>query len=320
MRHTATILLGLALLGTGCRGWVSEQPPVHLNPNMDTQEKLKPYRKSEFFPNGRAMQTPPDGTVARTYAGNEVRDRALLGTDEHYNTGKQGGAFASTIPAGVDLTLATLRRGQERYNIYCSPCHGKDGAGQGTVSRRLTTKPPTFHQQRIWDLVPGDIFNTITHGKNFPNMAPYAAQIPVEDRWAIVAYLRALMQTQKPDLPAFTGGTANDATAFDGDKSEDAAALDAKLGPVAQTVTFDDGTANLSDAGQAALNGVAAQLKGNTMLLQVTVVAADAALAQQRAAAIKTHLGGQGVDGGRVVTQADTGADSIDFRTADANE
>jgi mono/diheme cytochrome c family protein len=198
------ILLLLAVLpvaALGCRGWTSEQPPVHLNPNMDTQIKYKPSRESKFFDNGRAMQMPVEGTVPRTLAGTEGRDADFLALDDHKYTGKVDGKDALGFPEGFEVNETTLARGQERYNIYCAPCHATSGNGKGTVARRYPIPPPTFHQERIHNLALGNLYQTITHGKNWPNMPSYANQIPVDDRWAIIGYLRALMRTQKPDLP-----------------------------------------------------------------------------------------------------------------------
>lgn len=188
---------------SGCRGWETEKRPIHPNPNMDTQEKLKPYRASDFFTDGRAMRMPVDGTVPRTVAGNTERDLDFVAEDSHRYEGTLNGELAASFPTGFDASAENMKRGQQRYNIYCTPCHGKDGNGQGPVARRLSVKPPTFHQQRIWDLPAGSIYQTITHGKNVPNMPAYNTQITVSDRWAIVYYLRALMTSQNPSLGLF---------------------------------------------------------------------------------------------------------------------
>jgi mono/diheme cytochrome c family protein len=191
-------IVPVALLG--CRGWTSEQPPVHLNPNMDTQVKYKPYRASKFFEDGRAMRMPVEGTVPRTLTGAEERDADFLALADDMYTGQVDGKDILGFPEGFEVNETVLARGQERYNIFCAPCHAKDGAGNGTVARRYPIPPPTFHQERIQNLALGNIFQTITHGKNWPNMPSYAAQVSVKDRWAIIAYLRALMRTQNPAI------------------------------------------------------------------------------------------------------------------------
>lgn len=184
---------------TGCRGWTTDKPPVHLNPNMDTQEKLKAYRASDFFEDGRAMRPIQEGTVAR----------GQLREDAHMFQGAVNGAPATTLPAGFVVDEAMLRRGQERYDIYCAPCHDRTGDGQGTVGTRLNVKPPSFHDPRIKSLPIGKIYQAIAVGVNPPNMPSYAVQIDPADRWAIAAYVRAL---QKARDPAFDPATATGAT------------------------------------------------------------------------------------------------------------
>jgi len=187
MRHVAlTALLALA----GCRGWTSESPPVHLNPNMDTQEKLKAYRASDFFADGRAMRPLEEGTVAR----------GLLRDDDHLDKGLVGGQPATSLPAGIVADEALLRRGHERYDIYCAPCHDRAGDGQGTVAARLAIKPPTFHDARVKDAPIGKIYQAIANGVNPPNMPSYAVQIDPQDRWAIAAYVRVLEKARDPNF------------------------------------------------------------------------------------------------------------------------
>jgi mono/diheme cytochrome c family protein len=205
MRNTIFIV-GAALVClafSGCRGWITDERPIHPNPNMDTQEKLKPYRKSDFFADGRAMRMPVEGTIARTVSGSEPLDADFLALDPHRYEGAVNGSPAAQFPSDFQGTATNMKRGQQRYNIYCAPCHGQDGNGQGAVARRLSVKPPTFHQQRIWDLPVGSIFQTITHGKNVPNMPAYNTQLPVSDRWAVVYYMRALMASQNPSLSLY---------------------------------------------------------------------------------------------------------------------
>lgn len=207
---------------SGCRGWTSDAPPVHLNPNMDTQQKLKPYRASSFFKDGRTMRPQVEGTIAR----------GQLRNDDHRFEGKlASGTFAGTFPTGFAADAKDVQRGQRRYEIYCTPCHSSAGDGNGPVARRLLIKPPTFHQDRIQTMPVGEIFNVITHGKNYPNMPAYAAQIPVEDRWRISLYVRALQRTRMPSLPIVTvqkaaapAGEGTDGEATEGEGADSAAA------------------------------------------------------------------------------------------------
>jgi len=182
---TATIL-GLILV-TGCaRNRPSDKPPIHLNTNMDEQPKYKPQAASEFFVNGQAMRQPVEGTVARGW----------LREDAVYFTGKtETGKLVKENP--VPVTMVLLERGRERFDIYCSPCHGRTGAAQdikSIVVQKGMLAPPSFHEQRLRDIEDGHIFDVITNG--IRNMPPYKYQIPVEDRWSIVAYFRALQRSQ----------------------------------------------------------------------------------------------------------------------------
>ncbi len=189
-------ILVVGLLTTfqvGCtRGRPKTKPPIHLNPNMDSQEKFKPYEANPLFSDGTTMRSPVPGTVAR--------GDLLLKTP--FYTGKNGdGTFVekSLLP----VTRETLARGEERFNIYCAVCHGRLGDGQGIITRYKYPLPPTsFHSDRLRDLPDGYFFDVITHGVR--NMPSYHHQIPVKDRWAIVNYLRALQYSQNAraeDIP-----------------------------------------------------------------------------------------------------------------------
>jgi mono/diheme cytochrome c family protein len=179
-------VLGALVLFGGCRGWESTEPPVHLNQNMDTQAKLKPYRNSEFFADGRGMRTPPEGTVAR----------GKLKEDDHYYRGTMSGELVDSFPAALPVNTEFLQRGQDRYNIYCTPCHGQAGDGQGLVSKRLPVKAPTFHSSHLYKQKLGHFYDVISNG--IRSMPAYAQQIPEADRWAIVSYVRALQVGQNP--------------------------------------------------------------------------------------------------------------------------
>jgi mono/diheme cytochrome c family protein len=145
---------------------------------MHDQPKYKPLGASRFFADGRDARPIPVGTIAR----DELSD-----TDS-FHTGAANGAFLDTIPLKVDSTL--LRRGQERFDIYCSPCHGRTGDGNGMVAQRGVKIPANFHTDRLRETPPGYLYQVIKNG--YGAMGDYGDQIPVNDRWAIVAYVRAL--------------------------------------------------------------------------------------------------------------------------------
>jgi len=170
----AFCLLPFAFLISACRQDMHDQP------------KYQPLEASDFFADGRASRQLVPGTVARGY----------LNEDAHLYTGKSGNQFVDTFPFPV--TLAVLRRGQERFNIFCTPCHGRLGNGEGMVVRRGFRHPPSFHIERLRKAPVGYYFDVISKG--FGAMQDYAAQVPVRDRWAIVAYVRALQFSQHTPL------------------------------------------------------------------------------------------------------------------------
>ncbi len=197
-RARAARVVGLLLAGcalAGCvRGCPSSRPPIHLNPNMDQQEKLQPLEESQFFYDGSAMQAPVPGTVAR----GQLRD------DERLVTGRDAaGAFLATMP--VEQTDALLERGADRFAIYCRPCHDPRGSGKGILYERGGVPTPSFHEPRIRELADGEIFDVITNGKGL--MKPYRYPVPAEDRWAIVAHLRRLQREQAARDVAAVGST-----------------------------------------------------------------------------------------------------------------
>ena len=185
---TLSVIMISLILYSGCfQGTPSENTPIHLNPNMDKQQKYIPFQKSNFFKNGSGMRMPVPGTVAR---GN-------LREDDAYFAGKnKDGSFIKTNP--LEITMDVLERGQQRFNIYCAPCHDQTGAGQGIVIKKGFLPPPSFHLDRIRVFPNGYYYDVITNG--IRNMPSYKAQIPVNDRWAIVAYVRALQRSQNATL------------------------------------------------------------------------------------------------------------------------
>lgn len=194
-RHRTTILMLVAALGlAGCRGMTSEDPPIHPNPNMDDQHVYDPQEASGFFADGLAQRMPVAGTVAR----------GELNLDVVFHEGKnEDGTFVARSP--VMTTRELLERGQERYNIYCSVCHDRVGSGKGIVMTAYQgmVPPPSFHDERILEMPDGELYSAIANGVR--TMPSYASQIQSErDRWAIVAYIRALQRSQnasREDVP-----------------------------------------------------------------------------------------------------------------------
>ena len=168
------VAICLVLFASGCRQDMHDQP------------KYKPYRPSPFFADGREVRPLVADTVARGH----LDDDTLL------YTGKSADKFSDMFPFPV--TADVLRRGQERYNIYCSPCHDRTGSGGGMIVLRGYRRPPAFHIDRLRQQPVGYFFDVITHG--FGVMPNYAQQIPARDRWAIVAYVRALQLSQHAEL------------------------------------------------------------------------------------------------------------------------
>jgi len=189
--HIVFIAACLMLIAGCYQGRPSKDEPIHLNPNMDNQPKYRPQAESKFFENGSTMRTPVEGTVAR----GELRE------DSRYYFGKEeNGEFIKTLP--VEINMSLLLRGQERFNIYCSLCHSRVGDGRGIVVERGMVPPTSYHIDRLREAPDGEIFDVISNGLR--NMPAYKYQISVEDRWAIVAYFRALQRSQNAtvdDIP-----------------------------------------------------------------------------------------------------------------------
>ena len=151
---------------------------------MHDQPRFKPLAKNDFFADMRASRAPVENTVAR----------GQLNEDTYFYTGKIGSNPGDYMPAEVPVNQATLERGRERYDIYCAPCHARMGDGNGMVPQRGYRHPPTFHQDRLRKAPLGYFFDVITNG--FGAMPDYAMQVTPEDRWKIVAYIRALQLSQ----------------------------------------------------------------------------------------------------------------------------
>jgi mono/diheme cytochrome c family protein len=145
---------------------------------MHNQPKYRPLRGSDFFADARSARPQVDGTVAR----------GQLNDDELLITGKIDGKGADLFPFAV--TAEVMARGRERYDVFCSPCHGRTGLGNGMIVKRGYRQPPSHVIDRLREAPAGYFFDVITNG--FGAMPDYRAQIPVSDRWAIIAYMRAL--------------------------------------------------------------------------------------------------------------------------------
>lgn len=173
----------------------SDKPRIHLIQDMDAQPKYKAQRENPIFADGRADREALPGTVAVGH----------LNEDDHFFRGRANGAWARTFPAQVDLSEETMTRGKARYGIYCTPCHGQAGLGDGMVHKRAEALaqggwiPPTdMTQEYVRNQPVGEIYNVISNGVR--NMPAYAPQIAPEDRWAIVMYVRALQRSQASNL------------------------------------------------------------------------------------------------------------------------
>ncbi len=177
-------LCGIALLATGaCRQ------------DMHNQPKYKPLAESTFFGDGRASRPVIADTVSRGH----------LRIDDARFTGKTNGLEVAAFP--FPMTRADVARGQERFNVYCSPCHGRLGDGQGMIVRRGFRQPPSYHIDRLRNAPVGHFFDVVTNG--FGAMPSYASRVPVDDRWRIISYVRALQYSQNAplsDVPAESRG------------------------------------------------------------------------------------------------------------------
>ena len=158
--------------------------------DMHDQPKYTAYKPSDFFADGRSARPLIEGTIAQGH----------LNEDELLHTGRAGTQPAAMFPFAVNDAL--MRRGRERYDIFCSPCHGLTGDGDGMVVQRGYRRPPSFHVDRLREAPAGHLFDVITNG--FGAMPDYAAQIPVRDRWAIAAYMRALQLSQNAAVAQLT--------------------------------------------------------------------------------------------------------------------
>jgi mono/diheme cytochrome c family protein len=182
-----------------------DQPRIHLFQDMDIQPRGHAQAASSVFADGRVMRPPVPGTVARGRLAEDdhlYRGYQLVDAD---NDATPQPAFYEGFPAGIQLDEAFIERGRERFGIYCAVCHGLDGYGNGVINQRALelqepkwVPPTSLHTETVRQRANGHLFNTITHG--IRNMAGYGSQIDPEDRWAIIAYIRALQLSQNASV------------------------------------------------------------------------------------------------------------------------
>lgn len=168
--------------------------------DMHDAPRYEPLEASTFFGNGQASRLPVANTVPR----------GQLREDEHLFTGKVGGQPVTELP--IALTPALMARGRERFDVFCSPCHGRTGEGNGMIVQRGFRRPPSYHEARLREAPIGYFFDVMTNG--FGAMQDYAAQVPVADRWAIAAYIRAIQLSHNAtvaDVPADRRGELDQA-------------------------------------------------------------------------------------------------------------
>jgi mono/diheme cytochrome c family protein len=203
-----SLLLTIALVAIlGFRGQKSAGPPLEVFPDMVRQMKVRAQAPLEFFADGRGPRMPIAGTVPIGYEMPQPKTIALPATavpvpqshsqlafsasTDYRDTGKMGDHWGTGIP--IQTTPDLLRRGQQRFNITCAMCHGATAAGNGITKQYGLTTVVTLQDDRIRKMADGEIFDTITHGKN--TMMAYGPTLTVDDRWAVIAYLRALQRS-----------------------------------------------------------------------------------------------------------------------------
>ncbi len=203
------ILVGIALVAVfGFRGQHSTGSPIEVFPDMVRQPRVDAQEPLDFFADNRGARMPIAGTVPIGYEAPMPQTVATSGTtlpvpEEHervgfsngtdyYDTGKMGGNWGTGIP--IPVTPAVMARGEQRFNINCAICHGMTAAGDGMTKQYGLATVVSLQAARIRGMADGEIFNTITHGKN--TMMPYGPNVTVADRWSIICYLRALQRSQ----------------------------------------------------------------------------------------------------------------------------
>ncbi len=213
------ILTGVALVAVfGFRGQHSTGSPLEIFPDMVRQPKVRAQAPSGFFADGRGSRLPIAGTIpigyempkaqtlaspAAAVAGPSARSRlAFSDGGDYYNSGKMGSSWGTGLPTELTIDAALMERGRERFSITCAMCHGATAAGNGITKQYGLATVVTLQDDRIRKMADGEIFNTITNGKN--TMMAYGPNLTVRDRWAVIAYLRALQRSQnatQADVP-----------------------------------------------------------------------------------------------------------------------
>lgn len=213
------LLIGVALVAVfGFRGQTSTGSPIEVFPDMVRQMKVRAQAPLGFFADGRGSRQPVAGTVPIGYEMPKANSEASPGAapvpgemnaqphlgfssgTDYFNTGKMGTNWGDGFPLPVTVDL--MERGKQRFNINCAICHGPTAAGNGMTKQYGLATVVTLQDERIRKMADGEIFNTITNGKN--TMMPYGPNVRVTDRWAIIAYLRALQRSQnatEADIP-----------------------------------------------------------------------------------------------------------------------
>ena len=205
----SALLIGMVsvLAFAGFRGSKSPVPPIEIFRDMDHQPKYQPQHESSFFADGSAARKPVSGTIPIGYnvpgaylqatARNATFKQAgFTNQPDYFNTGVMGDSFGDGIP--VEVTGQFVKRGQERYDVNCIVCHGRVGTGNGIVASYGLAAIANLQLDLYKTMPDGQLFYTITNGKN--TMGAYGPNIAVEDRWAIVAYIRALQRSQAGKL------------------------------------------------------------------------------------------------------------------------
>jgi hypothetical protein len=182
MSRGKALLLVMLIAAAGCRQ------------KMADQARYDPLEASSFFADGMSARPRVPGTVAR----------GELTADPFFDSGKRGGQIADGFPMPVTLDL--VKRGHERFDIYCAQCHGRVGDGNGMIPSRGYRRPPSFHTETLRKAPTGHFFDVMTNG--FGAMPPYKIQVPPRDRWAIAAYIRALQLSQNATVADVPGGAA----------------------------------------------------------------------------------------------------------------
>ncbi len=200
------LLTAFCLLTFGCRYDMQDQP------------RYKAFKKSEFFSDNRSSRDLPEGTVPRGF----LRENKAFYTGKKENadpniqvqttTDATGNTLVSSFPNDITefpmpVTEAVVNRGEERYRVFCIVCHGPNGEGDGMIVKRGFSQPPTYHDDRLRNAPVGHFFDVMTNG--WGKMNSYASQIPVADRWAIVAYIRTLQVSQNPNAATTTNQMTN---------------------------------------------------------------------------------------------------------------